>query len=172
MVQNLLQMGFFQFAFPFLLALAIMYGVLSWALEKQLPKSARGLVSIVFAFFVMLYSSMNPEMFMFITGISGPWLMIASLLIFVVILFGLVGLDLKSLGKKAGEEGAWNWKMGILALIIVVILLGFFASYSNINIPGVNLMDSSIWSILFFVIILAVVMHFLTKDGNSSGGNS
>jgi hypothetical protein len=170
MIENLVRMEFFQLMFPFLLTLALMYGVLTWALKEQLPKSARGIIAIIFGFFAMLYSSMNPALYLFLTGLTGPWLMIASALLFIVILLGLVGLDLKTIGKGE-KEGGWNWKMGLLALIIVFVFLAFFAGYSNIYLPfGIDLMGSDLWSIIFFVIILAVVMHFLTKEKEEKKG--
>lgn len=160
MLQNLLQMEFFQLLFPFMLALAIIYGVLSKT-ESWLPKSARGIVSIILAFFVMLYSSMNPALYLFLTGLSGPWLMIATALIFLIIIFTMVGLDITKIGDK---EKGWNWKTGAFALIIVFIFVAFFAGYSGFGIGGINIMSSDLWSILFFVVILGIVMHYLTKD--------
>ena len=57
LVQNMASLGFFQFLFPFLLALAIIYGLLTFALKDRLPKSAMALISLILAFFVMIYSS-------------------------------------------------------------------------------------------------------------------
>ncbi|MFH1294844.1 MAG: hypothetical protein ABIH90_02795 [Candidatus Aenigmatarchaeota archaeon] len=163
MLQNLLQMEFFQLLFPFMLALAIIYGVLSKVADSWLPKSARGIVSIILAFFVMLYSSMNPALYLFLTGLSGPWLMIATAVIFLIIIFTMVGIDITKIGSNDDKE-KWSWKTGAFALIIVFIFVAFFAGYSGFGIGGINIMSSDLWSILFFVVILGIVMHYLTKD--------
>ena len=89
MIQNMVSLGFFQFLFPFLLALAIFYGLLRWALPDQLPNSATGLVSLILAFFVMLFASANPGIVEFFKDISG-WALIAGTgILFLVILLGL-----------------------------------------------------------------------------------
>jgi hypothetical protein len=156
MLQNLLRLEFFQLMFPFLLALAILYGVLTWALKEQLPPSARGLVSIIFAFFVMLYSSINPTLYQFLTSISGVWFIVASAILFLIVLFGLVGL-------KFGEIEKWGWaKLGIALIIIYIVAVLFFNAMPAFN-PQI-LFGSDLWAVIFFIIILAVVLHYLTKE--------
>jgi len=160
MLATLVQMEFFQLLFPFLLALAIMYGVLTWALEKQIPKSARGIISIIFALFVMLYASMNPSLYLFITALSGPWLMIASALLFVVVLLAMVGLDIKT----ATDKSKWSNRAIIFALLIVGIFAYFFMGFGGFNLYGLGV-SSDMVGIVVFIIILVVVMHYLTNEG-------
>lgn len=161
MIQNLLRLEFFQLLFPFLLALAILYGVLSWALEKQIPKSARGLISIIFAFFVMLYASVNPTLYEFLSNISGVWFIVASAILFLVILFGLTGLNLSNITE-------WKWSQFAIALIILYIVAVLFFNAMPAFSPDI-LFDSDIWSIIFFIIILAIVLYYLGKEEKKEG---
>ncbi|UCD07217.1 MAG: hypothetical protein JSW41_05330, partial [Candidatus Aenigmatarchaeota archaeon] len=105
MLQNMQYMGFFLYLFPFLLALAIFYGVLSWSLGERLPKSARGLVSIIIAFFVMLYSSWNVWIVTFFAEYFGAGLVLACGILVVAILLGLAGYKIEDLFK--GTYSKW-----------------------------------------------------------------
>lgn len=166
MIQNLVQMEFFQLAFPFLLSLAIIYGVLQTKAGDLLPKSARGLVAIVLSFFVMLYSAATPILYTTITSISGPFLMIAVALLFLIIIFSMVGIDIKTVTD-------WSWKTALLAAIIVFVIASLaFGSAGFIGMPfGLN--SSDLWSFLFFLIIMGVVLHYLRKeDGGGSKPSS
>jgi hypothetical protein len=161
LVANMSRLGFFQFLFPFLLALAIVYGLLNFALAKQLPKSARALISLIVAFFVMLYSSWNVMIVNFFAQLSGTWLIVATGLIFIVLLLAIAGFNVQEfLGDK-------KWGKWVLVLLLVAIgIILFFGAGAGylINVPGV-VFSSDLWTILFFVIILAVVLYFLGTEG-------
>lgn len=164
LIQNMRTMGFFQFLFPFLLALAIVYGVLSWSLKDQLPKSARGIVSIIVAFFVMLYSSWNSAIVSFFANVSGYWLIIGSGILFIVILLGLVGL------KPADiiSDNKAKWAL-VLAIVFIGILIFFGAGADAlINMPDWS-GTSEFWTIIFFVVILVIVVWWM-GSGEGGGG--
>jgi len=164
LLQNMSRLGFFQFLFPFLLALAIIYGLLSWALKEQLPKSARGLISLIFAFFVMLYTSWNTMIVSFFANLSGAWLVVATGLLFIVILFALVGYDVKKLTE--GKTSKWAL---VLLLVFIGIVIFFGAGGAMLmNIPGWT-MSSDFWTVLFFIVILAIVVFWL---GQEEGGGA
>lgn len=155
MLQNLVNMEFFQLLFPFLLALAIIYGLLRYALKDQLPKSAAGLISIIIAFFVMLFSSWNAWVYVFLTNISGVWLMIASVMLFLVLLLGIVGISFKDLTEKL-------WLKWLVALVIIFIIIMAFFGATTFGIPY-WMAWNDFWTIIFFVVILAIVMYFFSK---------
>src|SRR4030042_3663966 len=90
-MQNL---GMFQYLFPFLLALAIFYGILFWAMGERLKKGPTALISIILAFFVMLYANINPMIVGFFTTLGGTTLIIASGLVVIAIFLGLAGFKL------------------------------------------------------------------------------
>ena len=162
LIQNMSRLGFFQFLFPFLLALAIVYGLLEYALKKQIPKSARALISLIIAFFVMLYSSWNVMIVNFFATLSGTWLVVATGMIFIVLLLAIAGFNVQEfLGDK-------KWGKWVLVLLLVAIgIILFFGAGAGflINVPGFAF-SSDLWTVLFFVVILAVVLYFLGTEGD------
>lgn len=168
MLNNMQSMGFFQYLFPFLLALAIIYGVLEKYGKDILPKSARGLVSIVVAFFVMLYSGINMQIVNFFTAMSGSLLIIGSVLLFGLILLGIVGFDIKRLtDDKENKKTKWVWILGIIGILIIaaygagidkLIQIPSFAGSSNFT------------TMIFFVIIIALVLWWMGDEDKGSGG--
>ncbi|NIO23016.1 MAG: hypothetical protein GTN38_03250 [Candidatus Aenigmarchaeota archaeon] len=162
LIQNMMNLEFFQFLFPFLLALAIVYGVLSWALKEQLPKSARGVISLIIAFFVMLYSSWNYMVVSFFANISGGFLIVGSGILFIIILMGLVGLRPEDLwpGKEKGKS-----KWIVVLLVVFIGALIFFGAGGSwlVGIPGWAA-GSDFWTIIFFVIILAIVVFWMGAE--------
>jgi hypothetical protein len=158
MVQNLVRMEFFQLLFPFLLALAIAYGVLTWVFKGKLPNSAIGLISLIFAFFAMLYSSMDPTVYLFLTNISGVWLVVASAILFLIVILGVLGISFNEIGK-------WKWPQFAIALIVVLILVVMIFGATPFGLPyWAASFTSDLWTIIFFVVILAIVLYFLTKE--------
>lgn len=160
LIQNMQNLGFFQFLFPFLLALAIIYGLLAWALKEQLPKSARGVIALIFAFFVMLYSSWNTMVVQFFTQISGTWLIVASGILFVVILLAMTGFNVSDL--MADSKSKW-----ITVLLVVFIGAVIFMGAGGglfLALP----ISSEFWTIIFFVIILAIVVFWFGQEGGGA----
>ncbi len=164
MLQNMQYMGFFLYLFPFLLALAIVYGVLSWSLGDRLPKSARGLVSIIIGFFVMLYSSWNVWIVSFFAEYFGAGIVLACGILVVAILLGLAGYKIEDLFK--GAYSKWIFILGIL-IIAIVVFFGAGAGWL-IPIPAWST-SSEMWTVALFIIILALAMWWLGSEG---GGKS
>ncbi len=165
LVANMSRLGFFQFLFPFLLALAIVYGLLTFALKEQIPKSARALVSLIVAFFVMLYSSWNVMIVNFFANMSGTWLVVATGMIFIVLLLAIAGFKVQDLTSNKFSK----WILVLLVVAIGIIL--FFGAGAGflVNVPGV-VFSSDLWTVLFFIVILAIVMYFLATEGEKGGG--
>ena len=94
-ISNMQSMGFFQYLFPFLLALAILYGLFENipGVKDKFPKPAKAMISIILAFFVMLYSSWNPMISTFFANMGGTFLVLASGILFILLLAGLIGFD-------------------------------------------------------------------------------
>jgi len=163
MLTNLVNMDFFQVLFPFLLALAIFYGVLMWVLGDKLKKGPVGLISIILSFFVMLYAKQVPVLSWFLTYASGTILAIASIVIFLIVILALLGIKISDIWT--GEKK--NWTLVVIVLIVIYIVLmavvGYFPGV-NISLPWV-FYNQDIWTIAIFLLILILVFHFLTKEG-------
>jgi hypothetical protein len=164
MLQDMQYMGFFLYLFPFLLTLAIVYGVLSWSLGDRLPKSARGLVSIIAAFFVMLYSSWNIWIVTFFAEYFGSGLVLATGILLVAILLGIAGYKIEDLFK--GERSKWIFIFGII-IIAIVVFYGAGAGWL-IPVPSWSI-PSEIWTVVLFIIILVLAMWWLGSEGKGGG---
>ncbi|MCJ7816547.1 MAG: hypothetical protein MUP55_01695 [Candidatus Aenigmarchaeota archaeon] len=158
LVSNLQQMGAFQFLFPFLLALAIFYGVLSYAMQDKIKKGPVGLISIVLAFFVMLFAATNPQIVPFLAILSGTTGMVATGILMIVVLLGLAGFKISDVFK----EGYARWAL-VLVLIGIGILLFMGAGGSNIM-PSVFI-SPDITTAIIVILIIGLAMYFMTHEG-------
>jgi hypothetical protein len=158
MLTSLLNMDFFQILFPFLLALAIFYGVLKMVLKEKLGNGPIGLISIILAFFVMLYARTVP-IYLTITAGAGSVLAIACVILFLLILLGLFGISLDNLKDKDKK----SWFGIIVALIIIfVIVAGLWGTNIFMGLPWfVGYTD--VWTIILFVIIIAICWHIMNS---------
>ena len=164
LIQNMTRLGFFQFLFPFLLALALVYGLMRWGLKDQIPKSAAGVISLIIAFFVMVYSSWNTMIVNFFANLSGMWLVVATGLLFIIILVALTGYKPQDL--LAGAKAKW---IAVLVLVFIGIVIFFGAGAGwLLSVPGWTI-TSDFWTILFFIVILAIVIFWLGQ-GEEGGG--
>ena len=171
MLQNMENMGFFLYLFPFLLALAIFYGVLHWAMGERIPKSGIGLISIILSFFVMLYSSWNVGIVSFFANLGGAGLIVGSGILFAAILLGLMGFKISDLtGDVAGKKFKWVFILGVLVIAIMIFFgaggasFGLIPSWSN---------QGEFWTIVFFIVIVGLAVWWLGEDKNgapSAGG--
>ena len=162
-VNSLEGLGFFRFLFPFLLSLAILYSIIQYAAGDRIPKSANGLISIIISFFVMLYASWNPGITTFFANISGEFLIVGSGILFLIVILGVAGFKLNEFG---GEHFKW-------AIVLFLILVGFLIFFGAggakfLNVPSFA-QTQDFWTVIFFVVILAIVFVFLTK-GDAGGG--
>lgn len=165
MLQNMEYMGFFLYLFPFLLALAIVYGVLSWTMGDRLPKSARGLISIIIGFFVMLYASWNPWIVNFFAEYFGAGLILATAILVIAILLGLAGYKI----ERLFEDPKLRWIV-ILGIIIIAIVV-FYGAGAGWLIPTPTWISSAqIWTVVIFILILVIAMWWLGSDAGGSGG--
>ncbi len=159
-VFSLERLGFFQLLFPFLLSLAIVYGVLSWAAKDRLGgKSPVALISIVISFFVMLYAATNSFIVTFLTQFSGVTLIASVGILFLIIVLGMIGVQFKDIFEM-GEKGKFNWLKMLIILVVVFIVLSFFFGSSGFFPPGF-LINNDFWTVVFFIIVLVVAVKFL-----------
>ncbi|MBN1896817.1 MAG: hypothetical protein JW789_03785 [Candidatus Aenigmarchaeota archaeon] len=173
MVQNMQRMEFFQYLFPFLLAFALLYGLMQWAFKENLGgRRVHTLIAIILSFFVMLYSSYNTWLFALLTTTSGIWLGLATVALLLVLFAQLLGIDIGSMLSGAGGS-KYPWIKWIILLIIVWIVLSAFLGYAGMSawLPY-WLTGSDLWTVLLVVVIIGAVFYFVGEDsGKSSGGS-
>ena len=160
MLTSLVNMDFFSVLFPFLLALAVFYGILTWAAGERLGKGPVGLISLILSFFVMLYAKSIPGLSNLITMASGSTLAIATVILFVIVVLGLMGIKISDIWEKK------NWLMILVIVVIlyaiVVGLWGFVPM--SLGIPWFT-SNADVWAVVIFLIIIAIAWHFMTKCG-------
>ncbi len=159
-MQNL---GMFQYLFPFLLALAVFYGILEFALKDRMKKGPVGLISIVLAFFVMFYANTNPMIVGFFAALGGTTLIVACGILVIMIFLGLAGFQLSEVFKK----GYMMW-----FFVFVIILIGLIVFYGAgggnfFNVPSF-FVSSDFTAVILVIIIIALAMWFMTHEGEKS----
>jgi hypothetical protein len=161
-------LGVFLYILPFLLALAVFYGILMFVFKDKMPKSAVGIISLVLAFFVMLYTSYNTMIVAFFANLGGSTLVISSGILVVAIFLGLMGFHIEGLTK--GGMPKWVFILGIIA----VALLVFFGAGAGSLIPlPAGAMSTQFQVAIFFIVILALAMWWLgggKEEGAAGGG--
>ncbi|HJW97301.1 MAG TPA: hypothetical protein VJ485_04030 [archaeon] len=158
LVINMQNLGMFQYLFPFLLALAIFYGVLMWAIGDRIKKGPVGLISIVLAFFVMLYANTNPMIAGFFANLGGMTLIIGSGILVIAILLGLVGFKLNEV--FSGKYSKWFL---VFAVIIIGLIIFFGASGGSfLSVPSFFI-NSDFTTAIIVIVIIAVAMWFMTQ---------
>jgi hypothetical protein len=161
LIVNLRAIGF-QLVLLWLLTLAVVYGVLS---HLELPKSitARGVISIVSAFMVLLAAA-GTQAADFISTLVTSSVLVAFGLIIAMIFLEITGT------KAEGEHiFAKHPRFFGAALLILAILIFIGAGgLSLLNIPVFALSDPLI-AIIFFLLIMVASIWILVKE---SGGKS
>jgi len=151
-------LGIFQYLFPFLLALAIFYGVLMYAMGDRIKKGPVGLISIILAFFVMLYANTNPMIVNFFATLGGTTLIVASGILVVAIFLGLVGFKLNEV--FSGTYSKW---LLVFVVIIIGLIVYFGAGGGNfVAVPSVFI-NSDVTAVVIVIAIIAVAMWFMTR---------
>lgn len=158
LIFNLKAIGF-QLVLLWLLTLAVVYGILS---HLELPKSitARGVISIVSAFMVLLAAA-GSQAANFISN-----LITSSILVAFGLMIAMIFLEIT--GTKSGGEHifAKHPKFFGMALIILAILIFIGAGgLSLLNIPVFALSDPLI-AIIFFLLIMVASIWILIKEGD------
>ncbi|MBI4173934.1 MAG: hypothetical protein HY519_04405 [Candidatus Aenigmarchaeota archaeon] len=157
---NMQRLGFFQFLLPFLLSLAIIYGVLRYAFKDKIEKSALGLIAIVLSFFVMLFAAGNSNIVSFLTNLSGGGVIIASGILMFVVFLGLIGTKPDELLKGENIKG-FGWA---LIAAVILIALGLFSGSMGSVISFVPGISSDLLTVLLFIGLLAIAMWYLGKE--------
>lgn len=165
---------FFTYALPWLLTFAIVYGFLQ---HYKVPKSpsARGVISIVLAFFVMPVAA--PVM-AFLQEIGASLVVIVTGIIFFLVLLELTSTQ-KHPGKvgKVVREDLKGRRQRIVeahpktfGAIVVVILVLIFWGAGGFKVAGLsNIIPQVSWATLFFLGILALAIWWMVSEEKKGG---
>ena len=158
------QFGFFLYLFPFLLALAIFWGILNQFASDKLGKGPTALVSLILALFVMLFASFNPAIVGFFANLSGTGLIIGSGILLVIIFLGLAGVKLEE------GTGAKHWKTALVLFLILVAILAFLgAGAGQFGLFPSFAGNPQFIAFLFFIVIIGLALWMMTNSGGEGG---
>ncbi len=144
---NLSRLGFYNFVFPWLFTMAIIYGILLKSKMFEGQAALNGLLSIVVAFFLVNYTPVGFGLDAFFTRILGMGALIL-VVIFVVLLFmGLVGLKGEDIFKAENLGGG----------AAVALLLGLFG-FLLFSFGGFNISADIITIVVVMIMIIFVVL--------------
>jgi len=158
LISNLRAMGF-QLVLLWLLTLAVVYGILS---HLELPKSitARGVISIVSAFMVLVAAA-GSQAADFISN-----LVTSSILVAFGLIIAMIFLEIT--GTKVGGEHVFakHPKFFATALLILFILIFIGAGgLQLLNLPTFALSDP-LMAIIIFLLIMVASIWVLVKESD------
>src|SRR3990172_9366430 len=147
----------FQLVLLWLLALAVVYGILS---HVELPKSlsARGVISISLAFLVLLAAAAGQAA----TFVSN--LVTASILVAFGLMFAIIFIEISGAKHEGKHVLAMHPKFFGVAMIILATLIFIGAGgLGLLNIPAFSI-TSPIVALLFFLVIMVVAVWIMFKE--------
>ena len=152
-LENFVVGDFFVYIFPWMLTLAIVYGILE---HYKIPnsQSARGVISIVAAFLVL---PVGPIIAPFLTN------MVKSMLVIGVgILVALIFVEMLGYKVGKGENIFEKYPVGFGVVLIIIAILVFVSS-GGMQLLNINInIDSNTLSAIFFIIIMILGVWWMT----------
>ncbi|MCK4634758.1 MAG: hypothetical protein KAT37_02705 [Candidatus Aenigmarchaeota archaeon] len=162
-LMDVTQSSFFVYILPWLLTFAIVFGILG---HYEIPKnkSARAIIAIALAFFVMPVAAPVVA----ILGQLGMGLvMLFAGLLFILILFEMTGI--KHFGKgidkgidarqKITEKYYRGFGVALAILAIMVFIGAGGLGYLGYSVPTIN------YPLVFFIGIIVLMIWWMVKEG-------
>ena len=143
LIGNLRYLGFYDFFLPFVLFVAIIYGLLSKTETISDEPSLNGIIAISVSFFIINYTPLG----MFFSSLFGLASIVLAGLLVLLLFGGMFGIELDDVfsGNKAAVG------IGLLLLTIIVFL--------SVSTDFFDMNSSSVMTVaLLFVMVLGVMM--------------
>lgn len=170
-IGNFQQIGLFNYALPFLLTFAAVYGILE---ELDLfggdTEKINGIIAAVSGFFVMNYAATAQfSLGLFFTNFFGAFSVVLLFLLGVVMAMGLTGTD----------SEYWSQARTGLMLLGGLAALSIFLSWGGLSVMGVGslpnyqqylFVDSTTLWTLFIVLIAIGAIYWVSGGGGEGGG--
>lgn len=156
MVQALQSAGFFSYLLPWLLTLAITYGLME---HYDIPrsKSARAVIAIVIAFFVLPTAAVIEP---FLTGLVKGFVVLVSGALIAVIFIEVTGI------KAADKETIFEKHPREFAIVLLIIAALIFIGAGGLDILGWRFsVGEGLLNLLFFLAIMVVGVWFIATKG-------
>ncbi|MFB6088214.1 MAG: hypothetical protein ABEK36_00365 [Candidatus Aenigmatarchaeota archaeon] len=154
-VQSLENFGFFAYILPWLLTLAIVYGILEHY-DMPKSKSARGVISIVAAFMVLPAGSLIQP---FLIGIVKNLIVVAVGILVAIIFVELLGY------KAGGNENIFEKHPREFGIVLIIIAILVFVGAGGLEMLGFEFQASeNLITLLFFLAFLAIGVWWITAE--------
>lgn len=153
MLENFIGGDFFVYVFPWMLTLAIVYGILE---HYKIPKSpsARAVISLVAAFLVL---PVGPSIAPFLTNIIKSLIVVA-----VGILVALIFVEMLGFKVGEGENIFEKYPVGFGIILIIIAILVFISS-GGMDLLNIEIsVDSNILAAFFFLGVMALGVWWIT----------
>ncbi len=174
-LQNTLKaMGFYDFVLPWLLAFAIVFGILQTVKifkkkdnESNTPVDA--VISLVVAFYLTIFTPYSGFLSSFFGKLFGSSIIMLSSVLVLLMFVGIFGFNIKDLlAKKDGEKTELT-PIGIAGLIgafLVATILFINATSGVFSFGGSDLVNGETLTVLLFFGIIGAVILFVVKGAN------
>ncbi|MFH1105595.1 MAG: hypothetical protein V1731_00065 [Candidatus Aenigmatarchaeota archaeon] len=172
-LQSLLKsLGFYDFVLPWLLAFAMVFGILDKAgifgSDKGKNKGVEAIISLVFAFYVTFFTPYPGFLSNFFSSLFGGSILVLSGILVTLLIIGLFGFTPSDMfGKDALSKKLMLILAAIVALVLLLNAAGWVTGFS-----GFGTVNASEWltAIIFFGLI-AIVLHTVISDKGSDTGS-
>lgn len=163
LISNLESVGFFQYFLPFILVIAVFYGLLR-KFEIFEDQAVDATVSIVAAFLAMFGIAAVAPAAVF-SEFFGVIVVIIMVLLGYDIILGMVGIDISEITnpEEDADERRIAWAGG-LGIIIVIVIITVFFGWSGDYLMDVLLSEDAI-SIYLIIAMVAVIYSITTGGG-------
>ncbi len=161
-----------------LLTFAVVYGILSHAGEKGIPKSpaARAIIGIVSAFFVLFAAPAN--LLSVLTQMSSNLILIVIGLLVVIVFLEVAGVKagnpVKITDPKTGQTieklesvsvfEKYGREFGIALIIIAILMFIGAGGLGLLGLPEVNLTQSAMMTLIFFIVIILAIVWMIAEQ--------
>ncbi|MBI2085139.1 MAG: hypothetical protein HYT71_01350 [Candidatus Aenigmarchaeota archaeon] len=170
-LQNTLKaMGFYDFVLPWLLAFAIVFGILQTV--KIFKKgdasntSVDAVVSLVVAFYLTIFTPYSGFLSSFFSKLFGSSIIMLSSVLVLLMFVGIFGFNIKDLLSKKDGEKTELTPIGIAGLIgafIVAAILFINATSGVFSFGGSDILNGDTLTVLLFLGIIGAVIWFVVK---------
>ncbi len=171
-LQNTLKaMGFYDFVLPWLLAFAIVFGILQtvkiFKKGDDSNTSVDAVVSLVVAFYLTIFTPYSGFLSSFFGKLFGSSIIMLSSVLVLLMFVGIFGFNMKDLLTKKDEHGKDQiTTLGIAGLIgafVVAAILFINATSGVFSFGGADLVNSETLTVLLFFGIIGAVILFVVN---------
>jgi hypothetical protein len=163
MIKGLEQAGFFAYVLPFLLTLAVTYGILEHY-DMPRSKSARAVISLMLAFMVLPTAGLIAP---FLYGVAKGLVVVAAGILMAVIFVEILGY------KAGGKQNIFEAHPRSFGIILIFIAALVFIAAGGLGLLGINIprlvmprISEDLLAMFFFLAVIALGIWWIAaKEG-------